>query len=259
MNRNILIAAIILSVYLIAGPARAVDSFIIVSDLDDTVKITDVSNRDNMTCNAVVSKLVFAGMPELYRFLLGENSPADRLMFLSGTPFILSNKVRELLNEERFPAYGLTLRGLTEFLSPAFEYKTKHMEELYGAPEGDNFILIGDDTEKDPEAYAYFSATQKQNKVRAIYIHRITGRDLPPGSVAFMTAYDIAIHEFLAGRLSEKQAADVGEAVLKAEDAAFVPDFQQCPKEYGQISDLPENLAKLKKQIEDKITALCLK
>jgi hypothetical protein len=259
MNRNILIASIILSACLIAGSARAADSFVLVSDVDDTVKITYVLDSDNVACNAMTSKLIFAGMPDLYRFLLGENSSARRLMFLSGSPFIFNDKVRELLNNAHFPSYSLTLRGWNELLDRSFDYKTKHLKELYSASEGNNFILIGDDTEKDPEVYANFSATSKMNKVLAIYIHRITGRKLPPGSVGFVTAYDIAVHEFLAGRLTEKQAADVGDAVLKSEPVAtFLPNFQECPpKEYEQIAGLPPTLVQIKKQIEDRITTLC--
>jgi hypothetical protein len=65
------------------------------------------------------------------------------------------------------------------------------------------------------------------------------------------------MHEFLADHLSEKQTADVGEDVLKSEDVNFLPDFQQCPKGYEQIAGLPENLAQLKKKIEDRIMTIC--
>jgi len=255
MNRNKLIAIIILTMCLISVSARAADSFILVSDLDDTVKITDVHNRDNLHCNVVIGKLVFAGMPELYSHLLGENSPVERLMFLSGAPFIFSFNLRKLLNDAHFPAFNLTLSGATDLFSSHYEYKTKHMKELYGAAEGHNFILIGDDTEYDPEVYAHFSANR--NDVLAIYIHRITGRDLPQGSIAFVTAYDIAMHEFQAGRLSEKQALEVGNAVYNSSDVTFLPDFQGCPEKYVQIADLPENLTRLKKKIEDRITTIC--
>jgi phosphatidate phosphatase APP1 len=255
MKRNMLIAAIVLSMCLIACPARAADSFILVSDLDDTVKITNVLDHDEAIKNALASELVFAGMPELYRYLLGKNYPAGRLQFLTGSPFALKHKVRELLNIH-FPAYRLTLREPKELPSKALEFKTKHMAKLYGKS-GDNFLLIGDDTESDPDVYKAF-AVPRPNQVLAIYIHRITGRKLPPESVAFVTAYDIAMHEFLAGRLSEKQTADVGEAVFKSEDAAFLPNFQECPpKDYEQISGLPPTLAQLKKQIEDRITTIC--
>lgn len=272
MNRKIFIATIILSMCLIVAcqiftpipetSTREADSFVLVSDVDDTVKLTNVLNKKEMIKNAF-NKLVFAGMPKLYRSLLGENSPTGRLMFLSGSPDIFGYEdiVREFLKNADFPHHRLTLRGgIESTCNCPFDYKAKHMKELYGKS-CDNFILIGDDTENDPEVYAYFATTLKPKKVLAIYIHKITGHNLPSGSVAFVTAYDIAIHEFLAGRLTEKQAADVGNAVLdKQKDKdTFFPKFQQCPDTFEQYDNLPENLIQLKQQIEDKITELCSK
>jgi hypothetical protein len=174
---------------------------------------------------------------------------------MSGSPGILRHKVSELLHHKDFPAYQLTLRGWTELFTSPFGYKTKHMQEIYGASM-DKFILIGDDTEADPEIYAAFSAP-RGNQVRAIYVHRITGRALPAGSIVFVTAYDIAMREFVAGRLSEEQAAVVGNAVFAAEDRDFLPCFQACPKEPEQIAGLSEPLAQLAEKIEGRMTALC--
>jgi len=249
-------ALLILSLIFMPGVVGAVDSFILVSDVDDTVKVTNVLDRDAAARNAVASELVFAGMSELYGGLLGKNSRADRLEFVSGSPrAILSHKVRECLNGAHFPAYNLVLRGR---ITSAYDFKKNEMEKLYG--ESDNeFLLIGDDTESDPKVYAHFSS-QKSDKVLAIYIHRITGRPLPPAKpsiVLFVTAYDIAMYEYKAGRLNEEQAAAVGEAVLTSEKTAFLPKFQKCPKEYTQVPDLPDSLKELKLKIEERMASLC--
>ena len=153
----------------------------------------------------------------------------------------------------------MILRGVREFIkAPVSDYKKKKLKELYGGSKGKSFILIGDDTENDPEVYADFSARTKQrNKVLAIYIRKITGRDLPKGSTGFVTAYDLALYEFKAGRLSEKDALVVGEAVLQSENNVFLPDFQQCPREFVQIPGLPETLARLKTKIDERIKTIC--
>lgn len=257
MKRNIISAVVlILSFFLLTCPARASESFIIVSDLDDTLKITDVLHRDNLHCNIVAGRLVFAGMPELYRSLLGENYPASRLMFLSGSPVIFTPQIRELLSNTQIPRYSLTLRSFLEyFTTHTADYKRQRMAEMYGGSKNEKFMLIGDDTEKDPEIYAQFAANR--DDVLAIYIHRITGRNLPQGSIAFVTAYDIALNEFKAGRLNEKQAVGVGEAVLKSGNDVFLPDFQQCPASFEQINGLPDNLTLLEKQIEKRMIAVC--
>lgn len=238
------------------GVAGAADSFILVSDVDDTVKVTNVRSFDAGAKSAVASELVFAGMPELYRVLLGENSSAERLEFLSGSPSILSHKVSELLNDAYFPAHNMTLRGWRELFSSACNYKAKHMQVMYGASK-DKLLLVGDDTESDPEVYAAFSSQKSTDQVLGIYIHRITGRALPLGSVMFVTAYDIAIKEYVAGRLTEEQVALVGNAVLNSQERTFLPGFQECPKEYIQIPGLPKSLEELKEAIERRMIALC--
>jgi len=233
------------------GKAGAADSFIIVSDVDDTVKITNVLDRAAAARNSVASKLVFAGMPELYQNLLGQNSRAERLEFISGTPrFILTHKMHECLTKTHFPAYNLALRGK---VTSVYNYKKNVLQKLYGAS-ASQFLLFGDDTESDPEVYANFSS---KKPVLAIYIHRITGRTLPAGSIAFVTAFDAALWEYKAGRLTEEQAALVGQAVLTSQGPAFLPDFQKCPKEYMKISDLPKPLEAIKDKIENKMITLC--
>lgn len=235
--------------------ARADNPFIIISDVDDTVKITNVLHFHKMVKNAVASESVFAGMPELYQQLLGNNSPAERLWFLSGSPRIMNHKVKEMLKDTHFPDHELNLRTGKQIFKDIFKYKTKEMKKRYGTSKA-NFILIGDDTEKDPETYTTFSAPRPK-QVLAIYIPRITERALPSGSTSFVTAYDIAMHEYVSGRLNEAQAVVVGKAVLDAKDQNFLPGFQDCPKEPVQITGLSKTLAKLKGKIDDRMKGMC--
>jgi uncharacterized protein DUF2183 len=244
-----------LTLGVMSGLARAADSFVLVSDVDDTVKITDVLHPAHAVEHAVFSEAVFAGMPELYHQLLGNDSPPERLRFMSGSPFFLKHKVHELLDEAPFPSYDLTLRGPKELRTPPFGYKMKRMNDLYSAS-GDCFLLVGDDTEMDPEVYRDFAAPRPK-QVLAIYIHRITGRPVPDGSFEFVTAYDVAMHEYLAGRLNEEQAAIVGDVVLASRYDSFLPDFQACPNANPPIPDLPVTLARLEAAIEGRLTTSC--
>lgn len=226
------------SLSVVATFAHADDAFVIISDVDDTVKITNVLNRSRAVRNAIRSELVFAGMPELYRQMLGPDSRHERLRFISGSPRVLAHEIRELLAESKFPSYDLTVRGFRELRLSALHFKTKWLNGLYGAAD-EQFILIGDDTEADPEAYAAFAASRPA-QVIAIYIRRITGRPLPPAQVSFVTAYDIAVHERIAGRLTHEQATAVGSAVLSSSSRILLPAFQTCPTQFESIPD-PES------------------
>jgi phosphatidate phosphatase APP1 len=214
------VAHLLIMLSFVPSIVNAADSFILVSDVDDTVKITNVLDRDDLLKGAL-RELVFAGMPELYRQILGPGSSRQRLLFLSCSPkLFLQRHVREILNDSNFPDYELNVRGVGELFYNCEDFKIAQMTKKY-AVSPNKFILIGDDTERDAWVYAKFSASRR-DQVLAIYIHRITGReDLPAGSLLFLTAYDIAMHEYLAHRLSEQQALAVGNAVLNSKDLAF--------------------------------------
>lgn len=239
--------ASLLSSVLAATAAVAAEPFVIVSDVDDTVKITNVLRRRRAVLNAIFSERVFAGMPELYGEMLGRDSSPARLRFLSGSPRLIEEEVREALAP--FPAHELTLRRYRQTFKEAFDFKWKALQQAY-ASSTEKFILIGDDTEADPEVYAAFAAL-KRGQVLAVYIRRVTGRRLPAGSVSFVTAYDVALRELAAGRLTEDQANAVGEAVLNAADGRLLPRFHECParREVGGVE--------LEMQIERRIASIC--
>ena len=252
--RTSLVLLFVLSI--LQRPANATEPFILISDIDDTVKITNVLDRDDAVKNAVAGEQVFAGMAELYKYMLGPDSTSNRLIFMSGSPKVLAHKVRELLNDSGFPTHRTVLRDRRETFRSASEYKTKHIQRMYATSQA-QFMLIGDDTESDPEVYAAFAVSKRPDQVLAIYIHRVTGRQLPSGTISFVTAYDIAVHEYQAGRLSEDQAASVGAVVLASRDRNFLPRFQECPNESVGDSPLPNSLADLKLRINNRLAELC--
>ena len=226
--------------------ASGSDAFVIVSDVDDTVKITDVLHHHRAVRNAIKSELTFAGMAELYAQMLGAGSSSERLRFISGSPRVLAHEIHEMLADSRFPRYNLTLRGFRETKTSALSYKTKHITALYGDSD-DLLILIGDDTESDPEVYAAFAAAHP-GRVLATYIRSIKGRRLPDSHIAFVTAYDIAAAERLAGRMNDEQVVAVASAVLQAGAKTFLPSFQRCPDAFDNIANL---------EIQARLRALC--
>lgn len=258
MNRRSIslwvVALILIMFSFVSSIVNAADSFILVSDVDDTVKISNVLDPVDKIKRAP-SELVFAGMPELYRQMLGPDSSKQRLWFLSCSPIFLNHHVKETLTKSKFPKYDLTIRPLDK-LSDCKAFKIKNLEGKY-AKSGEKFILIGDDTEQDIEVYEKFSAFKPTGQVLAVYIHRIKGENDLKGALPFVTAYDIAMHEFLARRLSEQQAAAVGNAVLASKDKTILPNFQKCPKKYEELPGLPPSLATLKAKIEARLNAVC--
>lgn len=203
-----------------SGPAS-----LIISDVDDTVKLSNVPNTGDSVLR-VFGEEVFPGMKTLYSVMAWER---DSLVFLSGGPTFLEHHVREVLDENGFSGYQLLLRDI--FVSGgAWSHKTARLRELSAASPARPFILIGDDGEKDPEIFSAFSAAQP-GKVHAIYIHRVRGRKISAGEIGYHTAFEIALSEVKAGRMTTVEAAEVGRTVLSADPELVFPEFAECPSE----------------------------
>lgn len=236
-------------------PRPPTATFVLISDVDDTVKVTNVPSSLAKLKNGLWGRLMFAGMPELYRGLLNHGAVGS-LEFVSGAPTLLRKVVTKRLNGAGFSYCQLALRS--NLMRSVGRFKSEYLNSMYGSPSNLRFILIGDDTEEDPEVYRDF---EREHKDSTIYIHRITGRSFDSGcsdTRVFTTAYDVALYENKDGRLSPEQAEAVGDAVLRAPDSVFLPDFQKCPEESTQITNLPGRLGELQTLIEKRLQDLCL-
>ena len=212
---------------ILSSLAHASDrSPLIISDVDDTVKIANVPHTIPAIANGLFSKRIFPGMSVLYGIIARE---PESMIFLSGGPTLLEHHVREELDEGGFPQYRLFLRNVFKKGNNASVHKRARLEELNWEMPETPFILIGDDGEKDPEILSGF-ATAHPGKVPAIYIHRIRARLIPPGITPFNTAFEIALNEFKAGRMTVGEAAEVGKIVLGAKGKRVFPKFVECPK-----------------------------
>jgi hypothetical protein len=182
---------------------------LLISDVDDTVKITHVTRRLRAAVRGLVRRSVYGGMAALYH----EMNPS--LVFISASPRFLEGRIRRTLVERGgFPSARFVLRDWWAERDVA-AFKLAHIEascHSCSLP----VVLVGDDTERDPEVFLTAAARQDAGRVVAIYIRQNLGRSLPGGVVPFRTAFDIALHEHLGGRLSVAASLRVGNAVLEA-------------------------------------------
>lgn len=154
----------------------------VLSDVDDTIKKTLTSSPIG------ILKTTFAeepepikGMPELYKHLVQklENPP---FWYLSASPYNLYPFLREF-RDTYYPTGTMILRdaswmNLAGFLANLTQgteaYKVDRIEKVNRWFPKRRFILIGDSTQSDPEAYG--EAYRKHGKwVGAIYIRKVMG------------------------------------------------------------------------------------
>ncbi|MEO6459575.1 MAG: phosphatase domain-containing protein [Bdellovibrionota bacterium] len=198
----------------------------VVSDYDDTLKISNSQNKAAVAWNAFFQQHLYAGMAELMQaWNKGESSP--KIAVVSNSPRAIAFEVRNNLSQKHVPFDTLLLRSGS---TSGFNHKLQAIAATL--PQGANgVLLIGDDTEEDPEIYAEAIKRFVLPSNTTIYIHSVRGRhDLPRGQVPYVTAFDIAQREFVAGRLSAEATLTIGEAILDADDKYVVPNFAFCPE-----------------------------
>lgn len=208
------------------GNAPNAGPLLLLSDLDDTIKISNTSSKLVTVYRGLFRSSAFAGMAQLYEEML-QAHPGSEFHIVSSSPPAIRKKIEKFLKLNKFPECRITLRDWLRQTS-VHKYKTAAILELIDQSKCP-VILIGDDTEHDPEVFAA-AAAQHPEKVVARYLRAVRGRELPPGSTEFFTAFDIACAELAAGRLASPQVLRVGEALLKAErNSRLIPWFSLKP------------------------------
>ena len=150
----------------------------IISDIDDTVKITNVLDRRRMLEATFVKPFVAVpGMASLYQTWVSEGSAVH---FLSSSPWHLYEPLASFLQEAGFPPATITLKKarLTDtsiqylFADPT-KNKPPEIEALLKAYPERTFVLVGDSGEKDPEIYADFWRRYPA-RIERVFIRNVT-------------------------------------------------------------------------------------
>jgi phosphatidate phosphatase APP1 len=237
--------------------------FLVVSDIDDTLKITNVRSYYDALWNGLWGTSVFLGMKELFDGLKPQGAS---FLYLSGAPQSTVDRVKDLLIiQKKFPNGPFMLSNWMNW-EKSYNFKLRSLIQL--SKEVDlPFVLVGDDTEADPEVYSDFMKAVPNRSLKA-YIHKVVGRVLPEGTIPYVTAFDIALHEFEAKRITSEQVVEVGKAILNTnqKDQIF-PYFKHCPKDFS-YKDVPvaqtaevqkdANLQGLIRSVEEFISKTCI-
>lgn len=156
-------------------PAEA--RFGIVSDIDDTVLWTNVTNKLNMLAmlartNAHTRK-PFRGVAAFYRALTAGGNP---IFYVSSSPWHLFGPLVEFLRLQGIPVGPLLLKtlGVRQLFGPGRHstHKLDRIEAILAAYPVLPFVLIGDSGEQDPEIYAEI-VRRHPGRIRAIYIRSV--------------------------------------------------------------------------------------
>jgi hypothetical protein len=225
----------------------------VVSDIDDTAKISNVGDPLAAIANGLFGKRAFAGMRELYQSLAIDRKYA--FDYVTGAPDAIRFLAQDFLSDAGFPDGKLYTRPFIG-LGDLRKYRLRVIRELMDANPNDDFIFVGDDTGSDFDVYDELFRSAPE-RVLAIYIRKVTNRNIPPSAYSFLTAFDIARIEFTMGRLEVIQAAPVALAILgEKKDKRIIPGYSYCPVNVG-ILDAQMN--GWNTAINARVQAICLK
>lgn len=229
---------------LFANPLHA--KTLIVSDIDDTIKLTDVLNSNlEIVRNGLFSKKAFSGMSTLYR----ELGSSAEIYYVSGSPEVIKPVLTNFMSENKFPqGRNLLLRPMKV---ESFDHKIASITKLIEAKQPDEVILIGDDGEKDPEIYDQISK-HYPSKVTGIYIRAIQNRILPVNPLMrnFFSSVEIAGVEHIKGKIGVASVSKVVKSFIKQDNESEIAiKNRYCPKE-GRIE-----LEEIKQKVNMQLTA----
>jgi len=169
----------------------------IISDIDDTIKISEVLDKVRLLANTFIfpfkpvpgkyiifnrfSLSCIIGMPDLYQQWQEKNKNCT-FHYLSGMPDQLYTLTQEFININKFPDgsfhmrhFGWAVGSLFDFLhsQSTFIHKMSYLRFFLLHTIRD-YVLIGDSGEKDPEIYGTITREYPE-RVRAIFIRAIKG------------------------------------------------------------------------------------
>ena len=167
----------------VARVPEASSTFAVISDLDDTVIQSGITNllpaaRTVMLGNAR-TRLPFPGVAAFYQALErgGDGTRRNPIFYVSSSPWNIHDLIAEFMTLQRIPAGPICLRRWDIDLNVlAADRLRNHKEpiireimELYPTL---SFILIGDSGQQDPEIYRAI-IDRYPNRILAIYIRNV--------------------------------------------------------------------------------------
>lgn len=250
MKRKILLA-LSLQVFFLSAVSSAKD--LVVSDIDDTLKISHVNSMVDSVQNAFVTNRPFLGMSSVLLAVKNKN-PDIQLVYLSNAPSsLLEGSHRTFLKENNFPLGEVRLRTRES----AANHKLVQLRQLIQLHRPQKMLLIGDNGEKDPVIYEQI---QKEFPIieMTILIHQVGNPSRLPmknGQIGFATSIDAALSlttkstnpmtlgtwlelsdlSFLNDEIESflVEPDEVGDA-----GSAYIPDWMDCT-DYQQSFSVP--------------------
>jgi hypothetical protein len=170
-----------------AGRVQLIEpsGYSVISDIDDTIKVSQVSDRQALLLNTFCRRFQpVPGMAEVYSDWA---EAAVRFHYVSASTWQLYKPLRTFLRLEGFPEGSFHLKSfrlkdstVLDLVTSPEVLKLAHIEPILAAFPGRRFLLVGDSGEKDPEVYGTLARDYPEQVVR-ILIRDVSGGEIDSG------------------------------------------------------------------------------
>src|SRR6516164_6177991 len=151
------------------------NNIFVVCDIDDTIKWSHILGPEVLLLrDGLDYRLAFKGMPELYTSLA---SAGASFVYVTGGPDLVIDKLQinsipqNVISTNRFPQGKIFLRQLGESTE---DFKVTTITQIMRENPSCDFILIGDNGEKDVETYTRVRQDPEiGHRVKEVFIHKI--------------------------------------------------------------------------------------
>jgi hypothetical protein len=155
----------------------------VISDLDDTIKITGCRDRRETLRKTFLEP--FAAVPGMVAWYRDWAAKGVRFHVVSASPWQLYPHLDPFMRDAGFPPVTWHLKtvrwtksGLAELTAPPEEHKNAEIPAILTAFPQRRFVLVGDSGQQDPEVYG--ALARAHANVALVLIRDITG-DAPDG------------------------------------------------------------------------------
>lgn len=163
----------------------------IISDIDDTIKVSNVGDRNELLKNTFCRPFVpVSAMAGIYRSWADAGATFH---YVSASPWQLYLPLQAFVRSNGFPAgtfhlkeFRLKDRTVLELFASQEKYKSGVIEPLLRRFPQRKFVLVGDSGERDPEVYARL-AREYPGQIARIWIRDVTGE--PVTSTRYQQAF----------------------------------------------------------------------
>lgn len=243
---------------------------LVISDVDDTIKLSNVRSTIDKGFNAFMDFNAFLGMADLYQAI--ERQPETSIYYVSNAPsFLMHSRHTEFLNQFGFPQLW-NLRTRPDSSDQSFKVQT--ILQLVDQEQPEVLVLIGDNGEHDPLTFQIVRETLAATRPVYVlsFVHKVyatVDRDDEPldpltnNELLFVTPIEVGMHLMRFGILPLSTFHHVAQRIipeilvdghLPVNSRSF-PEWKDCSYYEWSIptrGDEPKGTEDIKRLIENR-------